>query len=142
MIFDAAEHFLSGDELLAARQDATLTLGVWRKRAIYATVALCLSCAAVVPFSKGEPLHAYAEPFGRLLVYLSMGGITATGYPVAVWSFYIFRGDVGDISTGEAPLDAVFGFVPGTTLEAAEKCGSRVGRGFIPGINAVKSLGL
>jgi len=84
MIFDASEHFLSGDELLAARQDATLTLGVWRKRAIYATVALCLSCAAVVPFSKGEPLHAYAEPFGRLLVYLSMGLLIPFGICVGI----------------------------------------------------------
>lgn len=73
MIFDTPEQFLSGDELLAARQDATLTLRLWRKRAVFATAALCLSCAAVVPFSKGEPLHAHAEPFGRLLVYLSMG---------------------------------------------------------------------
>jgi hypothetical protein len=34
----------------------------------------------VIPFSKGHILHAHAEPFGRLLVYLSMGLLV-----VAVW---------------------------------------------------------
>jgi hypothetical protein len=40
-------------------------------------------------------------------------------------------------------LKAVFGFVyQGTTLQLAEKLGFRVGRGFIPGINAIQSRGL
>jgi protein-S-isoprenylcysteine O-methyltransferase Ste14 len=42
------------------------------KRAIYATAAFLFSCACVVPFSKGFPLHSYAEPLGRLFVYSSM----------------------------------------------------------------------
>jgi Mn2+/Fe2+ NRAMP family transporter len=46
---------------------------LWVKRSIYSVVLLFLSCALVVPFSKGHSLHAHAEPFGRLLVVLSLG---------------------------------------------------------------------
>jgi len=89
MIFDTTEDFLNGDELLAAREDARSILRLWKRRAIYAAISLCLSCAAVVPFSKGEPFHAYAEPFGRTLVYLSMGllvpFVICIGIAVSSW---------------------------------------------------------
>ena len=71
-IFDMDEAPLSAEELAAARQDAKEVLQLWKKRAIYATAAFFLSCASVAPFSKGHSLHAHAEPFGRILVYLSM----------------------------------------------------------------------
>ena len=63
----------SEQEILAIKQDARATFTVWGKRTLYAGIALALSCAAVVPFAKGHSLHAHAEPFGRLFVYLSMG---------------------------------------------------------------------
>ena len=66
-IFDT-ESPLSEEELVEVRE----YIGRWRKRSFYSTVALLLSCASVIPFSKGHSLHAHSEPFGRLLVHLSM----------------------------------------------------------------------
>ncbi len=43
----------SKKERAGARKDAEDYLRVWKKRALYATVAFFLSCAAVAPFSKG-----------------------------------------------------------------------------------------
>jgi hypothetical protein len=43
------------------------------RQGAYATVAFFLSCASVVPFAKGFPLHNHWEPLGRLFVCLSMG---------------------------------------------------------------------
>jgi hypothetical protein len=58
-------------------------------RSLYSIVALLLSCASVIPFSKGHDLHAYAEPFGRLLVYLSMAMLAVfvlcTGFWYSAW---------------------------------------------------------
>ena len=45
----------------------------WAKRFAYSIALLLISCSAVMPFSKGHSLHAHAEPFGRLLVWLSVG---------------------------------------------------------------------
>jgi hypothetical protein len=62
-----------GEEDVAhARENAGRRLRLWRRRSLYSMAALILSCAFVIPFSKGHFLHAHAEPFGRLLVYLSM----------------------------------------------------------------------
>ena len=72
-IYNMDEAPLSAEELAAARQDAREVLQLWKRRAVYATVAFFLSCASVTPFSKGHSLHAHAEPFGRILVLLSMG---------------------------------------------------------------------
>jgi len=63
----------SEEELAEAKENARRRFEVWRRRSLYSTVLLLLSCASVVPFSKGHSLHVYAEPLGRLLVYLSMG---------------------------------------------------------------------
>jgi hypothetical protein len=52
--------------------DTEVYLRVWRRRAVYAGAAFLLSCALVYPFSAGHVLHAHAELFGRILVYLSM----------------------------------------------------------------------
>ena|ERR1017187_567605 len=42
------------------------------KWAIYTTAAFLLSCASVVPFFRGFPLHAYWESFGKFFLLLSM----------------------------------------------------------------------
>jgi hypothetical protein len=70
-IFDT-DSPLSDADMVEIREYAKERIGLWRKRALYSAVALFLSCALVIPFSKGHSLHAHAEPFGRLLVYLSM----------------------------------------------------------------------
>ncbi len=78
-------------ERAGARKDAEDYLRVWRKRALYTTMAFVLSCASVVPFSKGQPLHAYAEPFGRILVYLTMALfvwlVISVGAAINSWFF-------------------------------------------------------
>jgi hypothetical protein len=63
---------LSDEEIEEVREYANERIRLWRKRAFYSVVALFLSCASVIPFSKGHYLHAHAEPFGRLFVCLSM----------------------------------------------------------------------
>jgi uncharacterized RDD family membrane protein YckC len=67
------ETHLSEKERSEVLQNATERLGVWRKRFVYSGLAFFFGCVAVVPFSAGHTLHDHAEPFGRLLVYLSMG---------------------------------------------------------------------
>ena len=62
------------------RKDFTAAIHVARrsqqlqtKRAIYAAIAFALSCASVIPFSAGFPLHGYWGNFGKYLVLISMG---------------------------------------------------------------------
>jgi len=87
-IFDA-ESPLSDEEMLEVREYAKERIGLWRRRSIYSVAALLASCASVVPFSKGHSLHAHAEPFGRLLVVLSMGllvvFVLCTGFFYSAW---------------------------------------------------------
>jgi protein-S-isoprenylcysteine O-methyltransferase Ste14 len=52
---------------VAARQKKTI------KDALWAGGALLLNILCIVPFSRGHFLHSYAEPTGRILVYLAMG---------------------------------------------------------------------
>jgi hypothetical protein len=68
-------------------------LRIWKKRAIYATLVFFLSCAAVFPFSKGQSLHANAEPFGRVLVYLTMALFVwlVISVGVAINSWFLLR---------------------------------------------------
>lgn len=84
MIFDVHEVPLSEEEIAEATKDAEETLRLWRKRAYYAIGAFFMSCASVVPFSKGQSLHAYAEPFGRLSVYLTLALMIPCGICVGV----------------------------------------------------------
>jgi hypothetical protein len=81
----------SKEERAGAKQDALEYLRLWKRRALYATAAFFLSCASVTPFSAGFPLHAFAEPFGRLLVYLSMAllipFVICVGVAVNSWFF-------------------------------------------------------
>jgi hypothetical protein len=72
MIFDECEGPPSKEEREGAKHDAEEYLQLWRKRALYATVAFFLSCASVSPFLYGRPLHAYWESFGKYLLLLTM----------------------------------------------------------------------
>jgi hypothetical protein len=60
------------EERAGAKQDAVDYLRLWKKRALYATVAFSLCCAAVSFFLEGHPLHVYWESFGKYLVLASM----------------------------------------------------------------------
>jgi hypothetical protein len=90
-IYNMDEPPPSKEERAGAKQDAVEYLRLWKKRALYATVAFFLSCAAVVPFSNGQSLHAYAEPFGRILVYLTMALfawlVISVGVAINSWLF-------------------------------------------------------
>jgi len=90
-IYDLDQPAPSKEELAGAKQDAEQDLRLWKKRALYSTLAFFLSCASVIPFSKGHSLHAYAEPFGRILVYLSMAlllpFVACVGIATSSWSF-------------------------------------------------------
>jgi protein-S-isoprenylcysteine O-methyltransferase Ste14 len=87
-IFDS-ESPLTDEEMLEVRQYARKRIDLWRRRALYSVGALLLSCASVIPFSKGHSLHAYAEPFGKLLVCLSMAllvvCVLCTGFFWSAW---------------------------------------------------------
>lgn len=72
MIFDKVEAPPTDEERAGAKQDAEEYLRLWKKRALYATVALFLSCASMSVFLDGHPLHVYWESFGKYLVLLSM----------------------------------------------------------------------
>ena len=72
MIFDTPEP-LNEEEMVEIRRQAGERIGLWRKRALYSTVALLLNCAFVYPFLEGHPLHKYWESFGKYLILVSMG---------------------------------------------------------------------
>jgi hypothetical protein len=91
MVFDFDSPPDNEEEIAAAKEDARKLLRLRTKSAIYATGAFFLSCASVVPFLYGHPLHSYWEPIGKYLVLLSMGllvpfGILA-GIAINTW-FY------------------------------------------------------
>jgi hypothetical protein len=90
-IYKMDEPAPSKKERAGANQDAVEYLRLWKNWAHYATAAFFLSCASVTPFSAGFPLHAYAEPFGRLLVYLSMAllipFVVCVGVAINSWFF-------------------------------------------------------
>jgi membrane protease YdiL (CAAX protease family) len=87
-IFDS-ESPLSDQGMLEVRQYAKERIGLWRRRAIYSTVALLLSSASVYPFLKGHPLHEYWESFGKYLLLLSMAMLVVfvlcTGFFYSAW---------------------------------------------------------
>ena len=97
-IFDS-ESPLSEQEMLEVREYAKERIGLWRRRSIYSVVALATSCASVIPFSKGHSLHAHAEPFGRLLVLLSMGMLVA--FVLSAGFFYSAWQALRDVEKGQ-----------------------------------------
>ena len=58
MITDA-EQPLRADELAELRRYAGKRIRLWRKRALYSTLARLLSCASVYPFLAGHALHEH-----------------------------------------------------------------------------------
>src|ERR1700752_2289494 len=87
-IFDS-EGPLSKQEMLELRQYAKEHIDLWRRRSIYSTVALLLSCASVYPFLEGHPLHQDWESFGKYLVLPSMAMLVVfvlcTGFFYSAW---------------------------------------------------------
>jgi hypothetical protein len=81
----------SKEEIAGATHDAVEYLRIWKKRALYATAAFFLSCAAVSLFLAGHPLHVYWEPFGRYLLLLSMvlllPFVACAGIAINSWFF-------------------------------------------------------
>jgi hypothetical protein len=63
---------LSAEEIEAVKQNARQRLSLWRRRGVYSTSALLLSCLLVYLFLEGSPLHANWESFGKYLVLVSM----------------------------------------------------------------------
>jgi hypothetical protein len=70
-IFDTPEP-LNDEEMVEVREYAGERIRLWRRRALYSTVALLLSSAFVYPFLEGHALHKYWELFGKYLVLVSM----------------------------------------------------------------------
>jgi hypothetical protein len=58
---------------------------LWRKRALYPMFAFFLSSASVTPFLEGHALHAYTEPYARILTYLSMALLPVFTCCSALW---------------------------------------------------------
>jgi hypothetical protein len=90
-VYNIDEPNPSKEEIAGARQDAIEYLHIWKKRALYATAAFALSCAAVSLFLKGSPLHGYWESFGRYLLFLSMvlllPFVACAGVAINSWFF-------------------------------------------------------
>jgi hypothetical protein len=84
-LFDTTQIPPTGEELAAVKQNAKERLRVWKRRSIYSGIALVLSCASVVPFLYGHPLHGYWESFGKYLVLLSMGFLVVFVYCAALF---------------------------------------------------------
>lgn len=84
MLIAADEELPSEEELAEIKYGAEKDLHRWKKRAFYATAAFVLSCASVVPFLYGNPLHVYWESFGKYLVLLSMALLLPFGMCVGI----------------------------------------------------------
>jgi hypothetical protein len=50
-----AESPLSYEEMSEVRQYAAAQIAVWRRRSLYSTAALILTCAVIYPFLAGPP---------------------------------------------------------------------------------------
>jgi hypothetical protein len=87
-IFDA-ESPLSDEELSEVRQYAMEQIAVWRRRSLYSTAALVLTCALIYPFLAGHPLHAHWESFGKYLIFVAMAllivFVLCTGFFYSAW---------------------------------------------------------
>jgi len=83
-LFDS-ESPLSDEEIVEVRQYAGEHIGLWRRRSIYSTIALILSCAFVYLFLAGHTLHNYWESFGKYLILVSMVLLIVWVYCTALW---------------------------------------------------------
>jgi len=68
MLLDQYEEPLSEAERSELIAHQALRLSYWLRRALVSWSILLIGTAAVVMLSAGHPLHAYWNPFGRLLV--------------------------------------------------------------------------
>lgn len=84
-ILEPGDPPLSKEDLAAVQENAGHRLRFYRRRALYSIAALLFSCAIVTPFSAGQPLHDYAEPFGRLFVFLALAMFIASLYFCLLW---------------------------------------------------------
>jgi hypothetical protein len=73
------------EEIREVRQYAYKYISLWRKRTLYSTLALLLSCASVYLFSDGHPLHRRWEDIGKYLVLVSMGLLLLFVYCAGSW---------------------------------------------------------
>lgn len=76
---------LSEEELTEVREYANERISLWKKRSVYAGIALFLGCASVDPFLYGHSLHIYWESFGKYLVLLAMGLLVVFVYCAGLW---------------------------------------------------------
>jgi len=84
-LYDMDEPPPTRDEIEAVKQNARKRLNLWRKRGLYSTAALLLSCFIVYLFLEGAPLHAYWESFGKYLLLLSMALLLVFLYCTLLW---------------------------------------------------------
>jgi hypothetical protein len=85
-IFDT-EPPLSDVEMVEVREYASERIALWRRRALYSTIAFFLSCVAVYPFLAGHPLHNYWDSLGRYLILVSMALLVVFVYCTGLfWS--------------------------------------------------------
>lgn len=90
-IYNLDEPAVTQGDRAAALQETEDYFRLWRKRALYVTAAFLLSCASVIPFSYGYPLHAYWHSFGNYLLYLSeillIPCVISVGIAISSWIF-------------------------------------------------------
>ena len=84
MIFDAETPLRPG-EMTEIGNISKTTIRIWRKRALYSTLALLLSCASVYPFLVGHSLHAHWNSIGTYVLLLSMGFLLVFVYTCGMW---------------------------------------------------------
>jgi hypothetical protein len=71
------------------KEYAAVKIAIWRKRSLYSTAALVLTCGLIYPFLTGHALHAYWESFGKYLVLVALALLVAfvlcTGFFYSAW---------------------------------------------------------
>jgi cation transport ATPase len=87
-IFDT-EGPLSDEDMLEVRQYASERIAAWRRRSLYSTMALVLTCVVIYPFLAGHALHSYWESFGKYLIFVAMAllvvFVLCTGFFYSAW---------------------------------------------------------
>lgn len=82
MIFD---QYLSKEEIEEIKQNIRGNLRIWRKRTLYSTVALLLSCACVYPFVDGHQISSYGEILKRKLLLLCLALLVVSAFCAYCW---------------------------------------------------------
>jgi len=68
-------------------------LRIWKRRMGRLGIATVLAVVSVVPFLQGFPLHEYFEVFGKYLIFVALGCLTAFMYSVgmSIWFWWYCR---------------------------------------------------